>query len=969
VIRTYGSDPYAPGAKVVPPIAPPANDMTLAVSSQPHVEPLGPTTHSQTVYNQNANPRLRVALHTDTTQAPNLGDLTFQNALTAGLADPLRRAPKVSPFITIPAQVAGSMIPGMNEVQTALGGDHVSPGMVALDAASFFPFLKAGRAVTDVAEGVKAARSTGSILDKLGTYKPRTLVHNDLAQQLPKARSRITNVGERLTDKASVALQNSPHVVNVPGARLMTAGDRVAKAAGRSQRLERGRTDAALAEHFKAIKAVKPGSSEDVANFWYAQMPKAYRNAEGLSLVRAKQAEELQRLTSGKALEGLTAREGAIKAKMAKVEDPKLKLPMLKDLEEMKILKTDLPQRATDTAASIGQLDKVIAEAPAANDAAINAVHALGNVREPILVKAGRLQQQQASARKGLVSRWLGLEPTGEEAYLGHRMANPESFRGSYAPTGGTGRAASPKGVGSPNKLVLATNGRLRPSLHVAAEDHASAQVFHQANIARSDLGNLGTPFRGFVPQGHVLVNPRGRTIPAHWKTDELAQFSGDYGDTEQIRAKAKEIVDGFIGSDPSGWERVKNDALANGVSWDELRVLPARLKDRYYAQFRSAKGRGTALKAYDTGIDAVATSIVFARLGYIPKNFVQNLIMAAPHQGPMLLVNATRAAQVMADSKLRPFMQAEVGHTGPTGSLGSEMFSQKVIGKIVGGVGKVADDPIRFSAFMHEAAAAGVVSRVNPLLGEKDKQALFRLFTDKAQRPLLNDIRSRAVEAMADFSRMTPDQSKIARRFLIIPGWLMAGTRYPFHFAATHPVRSALLAYIAMGEPGAPDSLHFNKPVNEYIHGSGYKQGIDTPWGRERLNSISPVSTPWDLGLAAVGTIRGKTGPFDFNTPTVFDSVQPLAGAGIGIAQGQGIKKSLQRLAPGEQFVEQMIHPNKNPKNYPEDRTRWGRLKREIGVLPINVTDNGSSPSGGTSYHSDPYSGGGNTYSKDPYK
>jgi len=169
VIRTYGSDPYAPGAKVVPPIAPPANDMTLAVSSQPHVEPLGPTTHSQTVYNQNANPRLRVALHTDTTQAPNLGDLTFQNALTAGLADPLRRAPKVSPFITIPAQVAGSMIPGMNEVQTSLGGDHVSPGMVALDAASFFPFLKAGRAVTDVAEGVKAARSTGSILDKLGS--------------------------------------------------------------------------------------------------------------------------------------------------------------------------------------------------------------------------------------------------------------------------------------------------------------------------------------------------------------------------------------------------------------------------------------------------------------------------------------------------------------------------------------------------------------------------------------------------------------------------------------------------------------------------------------------------------------------------------------------------------------------------------------------------------------------------------
>jgi hypothetical protein len=779
-----------------------------------------------------------------------------------------------------------------------------------------------------------------------GPYRPRVLGHNELEAQLPKARSRITNVGERLVDKASAALQSAPHVQNIPGARLVTAGERVAKAAGRQQRIERGRADAAVMEHINAIKSVRRGSPEDRANFWYAQLPKAYRNAEGLSLVKDKQAGELQYLTSGKALEDLAARESAIKAQMAAVrEDPKQALPFLKDLEDIKLLRSDIPSRIQDTAASISELEKLAAKAPSENVAATNAVHALSNIRAGILTEGGRLNPEKVEPRKGLVSRWLGLEPTGEEGYLGHRLPKPEAFKGSFSPSGGTGRVKSPQGVGTENKLVLARNGRLRQSLHVALEDHASAHVFDQANVARGDLGKLGSEFPGYVPKGHVLVNPKGVTIPAHWKTPELAQFHDNYSDTEAIRKQAEEIVSGFVADNPRAHEQMINSALEKGMNLSDLRVVPKRLVDRYYSQFRSAKSRGTALKAYDSLVDATATSIVFARVGYIPKNFVQNLIMAVPHQGPMLLVNATRAAQALADPELRHFFHAEVGGTGATGSLGDQMMLKKVTGKIVGGVSKAADDPARFSAFMHEAAAAGVVSRVNPLLTEKDRANLIRLFTDKSQRPLLNDIRSRTVEAMADFSRMTPDQARVSRRFLIIPGWLMAGTRYPFHFALTHPIRSALLAYIAAGEPGAPKGLQFNKPVNQYFSGSGYKQGIDTPWGRLRTNSISPVSTPWDLGQAAVGTIRGKTGPFDFNTPTVFDSAQPLAGAIINIAQGGGVKKSLQRLAPGEKFVEQMINP-KASSTYPEDASRLGRLKREIGILPIQVNDSSTKAS-----------------------
>src|SRR5207253_1242854 len=119
------------------------------------------------------------------------------------------------------------------------------------------------------------------------------------------------------------------------------------------------------------------------------------------------------------------------------------------------------------------------------------------------------------------------------------------------------------------------------------------------------------------------------------------------------------------------------------------------------------------------------------------------------------------------------------------------ESTSQKITGHITSAMSKLADDPARVAAFLHEATAEGVISHWrHGLLSASDKQKLLDLFHDQAQRPLLNDVRSRAVEAMADFSRLTPDQSRMARRFFIIPGWLAAGSRYPFHFALTHPIR-----------------------------------------------------------------------------------------------------------------------------------------------------------------------------------
>jgi hypothetical protein len=260
--------------------------------------------------------------------------------------------------------------------------------------------------------------------------------------------------------------------------------------------------------------------------------------------------------------------------------------------------------------------------------------------------------------------------------------------------------------------------------------------------------------------------------------------------------------------------------------------------------------------------------------------------------------------------------------------------------------MGSIADDPARMAAFLHEAAAEGVISRVNPLLTNRDRQALKRLLTDPRQQQRLNDIRSRSVEAMADFTRLTPDQARMARRFLIIPGWLMAGSRYPFHFAATHPIRSALLAYILMGEPGAPEELQFNNRIDTYFTGRDYLWGIDTPWGRERAASLNPISTPFELAAGVRGSIEGREGPVDFETPVMFDVANPIAAVGAEFTQGllgggPGLRRSAKRLLPGSYGLgKDLISPPTDPPTYPEDVTRLGRLKREVGILPIEVND-----------------------------
>jgi hypothetical protein len=636
---------------------------------------------------------------------------------------------------------------------------------------------------------------------------------------------------------------------------------------------------------------------------------------------------------------------------------------LLGHLQKVKVEFDNIPRTIEDVKASMAQLDQLIADPPKYDPKIVEAIHAFSADRRKTLEAAGLLRNAAgADAREGLLMTGLGLEPSGQEAFLGHRLSK---VRGGSAPLPtriGLGRPSLPPGVGSENKLINVKTGRVRASTHVAVEDWNAAQAYKSALQTRDELGRLANrrfdPAGPFDPKTEYLVNPKSHPLPAHWRgRNKLDEIVAQGWDEEAVRKAAQEITDTYMADGEDAVKAMLQQAQKDGVAWTDLRVVKKKVADRYFAQFSTPAKAGPVLGAYDLAVDTAVASIVFARVGYIPKNMVQNLIMSVPHQGVYMFANVPRALQAMTDPGLRFMLEAEVGFSGPTIALGQEVqrlggSAKKLPHKLAATVGNIADTPPRIAALLHELAALNVIPRLNPVLRAEDVAALREVLTNPKYQQILDTARARSVEAMADFSRLTPAQRRTARRFLIIPGWLWAGSRYPIHFAATHPGRTAAIAYVAAGEPGAPDRLQVNKPVNEYMAEGvpDWAQGFDLG-GKDvyRVGSISPVSTPWELFKAVQSrdnkTIGDYTNPMPRAIWNVLNSQVDSPTGTYKTGFGESLQRNAERLVPSYGFARDMVSPNKTSKYYPEDASRGGRLKRELGILPIEINRSPDAP------------------------
>lgn len=356
----------------------------------------------------------------------------------SGTIDPTRTATDPNTIAAIQQDGGSSGVAGFNALASVLGPDlaahvpgvtappgagtkaigigHIGPvpiptGVIG-DAAMLAPFGKilrgggiAVKALHGLGGGTKAVK-VAKVAKAVKPYVPREVKLGDESVQFPKSPSKVTAAGQAAYDRASEKLVgpvgtlrgSRSKVAQATGKALtpISARGRVPKQAGKNLRQDARRRQAALAEEGQTVKRVGnsrlPGvhsNGTQLAHFWYAQLPKTHRNVEGLKLVR-------ERL--------VTEREGYINGSLGAAPPGHLK--------------ADVPSRIADITTNIKKLDKVIAKPPPVNEEAISALHALNADREDILTKAGKLTEEDAEGRKGIVTKWLGLHPGAVDPYV-----------------------------------------------------------------------------------------------------------------------------------------------------------------------------------------------------------------------------------------------------------------------------------------------------------------------------------------------------------------------------------------------------------------------------------------------------------------------------------------------------------------------------------------------------------------------
>lgn len=818
--------------------------------------------------------------------------------------------------------------------------------------------------------GVRNLRETRKV--RLGEHE----------QQFPNSPALVTAFGQRMIDRFSERLSGKVTPLRESKSSLargtgrvltpMSARARVPKQAGKHRKDERVRSVAGRAIELRELKSVGgrlplfKQEGAEAAHWWYAQMPKAYRNPEGLKLAHGKLSEQRDYYASGQASRELEGEIAKLREEIKAAPDDAVRWDLIGQVRALKDEVADIPDRIKDISEDLNKLDEIIAKPVDVDEYAIEAIRVLMQDRKEAMIEAKKLNPDRASNREGLVSSWLGLEPSGEEIFVGHRLG--KTAGGSGLPSGASlGRTRIPAGLSHANELRLISTGRARKDMDSIIEDWQASQVYGFHNSAKQELGDMGRPFEGRLGPKDLVVNPKGKVIPRHQKVDDAAQAKAEGFDEDVLLDDARDYVRSYIGAnvtDPDTGEnlaeKIIREATENG-QLEDLRVVPVDVAERYFGQFITPKiranipglpARGRLFgKGADYVNDLVYTSLIYSNPGYIPANSLANLLMAGAQQGAFLPINLIRAGQLMthAPQRLRDKAKAEIGMTS-TDAAFSGTNPLKGIGKVVSGI---ADTPYRLSALIHEAARVGIISKTKPHLSGEDYQKLEHFLTDPAYREILNDVRDRAVQAMVDFERLGPMERALARRLLFIWRWMRGGTRYPFRFALDHPIRSGLMAYVVAGAPGAPEGVqeeiqdklpNVAEGMPPWLEGA-FEAGQATVDGVEYPRvfpnrQISPVSTPW--GVA--GTVFGRPG-----SQTIGELLNPAIpalwhtshqqspfGRDVG-SYGEAAKQNIERLAPGYGLTRDLISPPEGGL-YPEDRTRTGRLKRAARVFPIAI-------------------------------
>jgi hypothetical protein len=123
------------------------------------------------------------------------------------------------------------------------------------------------------------------------------------------------------------------------------------------------------------------------------------------------------------------------------------------------------------------------------------------------------------------------------------------------------------------------------------------------------------------------------------------------------------------------------------------------------------------------------------------------------------------------------------------------------------------------------------------------------------------------------------------------------------------------------------------------------YTSRIRDPVGGNvlRTTSLSPVNTPWDIGMALPDAPQTAV---DYASPlplalyhTLNREITTSSGETKKVGYAEAAKRNiLGRLAPSAAFIQEEISPPSGKDRIYPDTSRLGRLTREAGVVPVTI-------------------------------
>jgi len=238
-------------------------------------------------------------------------------------------------------------------------------------------------------------------------------------------------------------------------------------------------------------------------------------------------------------------------------------------------------------------------------------------------------------------------------------------------------------------------------------------------------------------------------------------------------------------------------------------------------------------------GIDAINTINKFALLylkpAYIIPNALGNVAMNLVQQGFMAPVNLGKSLYLWNRStpEVREALLSAIQEGGSRVISENPTVGGKLIDlpeKLSRGAGKfygrIVDTPFRIASLLHEARVDGITSM----------SELRSLLTDPKQRDHLNDLTSRANDAIINFELMDPYEQAIMRRLIFFYPWIKGSTRYTANLYKEHP-----LAFGAQAMAGHQESQRQEDILGDI---PPWARGL-VPWGRPDAQGNVDVSNP----------------------------------------------------------------------------------------------------------------------------